>query len=440
MRISSRRHLIEARRREYYRRSSDRTQGRASRDAGADAAEEEVRAVGGVPGGVTAVGCLHIRGGCDESRWRKNEAMFAPRGVVLSAFRDAFGFHCLDRHEEVGQELARGALPHMFVFVDGRYDRLSANAGLKRVLKQGATSGKRVALFTQLDVIAYMGQKHTMADVMIEHGGGRYIPKTYTPSHPPPMDRKVLKGLWFLKPSRGSEGRGIVVVEDVDPTYEGYRLLHDKPAVLQRGIDSPMLIKGHKFDVRVWCTLRGDGYYVVHRDGRLRVSSRAFANRDDQDLSTHITNVAAQPGGAWRNTFPCKLSELEPRLYESFNSQVNDIIGRVLALVFAHVARRFMTQQFRKKNGVRPADVYHLIGWDFIIDSRERVYLLELNTRPGAHKADDGYCLYEAWGREAAAFAIAGCSCACADPAATYQTLTSVPGLNVQYCLPVPHG
>lgn len=376
-------------------------------------------------------GCLYIYGGCDEASWRKNEAQFAPRGVVLEAFRDAYNFHCLGRHERLPAHVIQSQSFSMYVFVDGKFERLVSNPLLLSVAKPG--TDKHIAIFSQLNMITRIGQKHSMADMLIAYGRGKYIPKTYTPNHPPPRNRRSLNGLWYLKPSLGSEGKGIVVVENPDPTYEGYMLFSSKPAVLQRGITNPMLINGHKFDVRVWSTLRGNGQVLIHSDGRLRVSSKKFKNSDSEDLSTHLTNVAVQPGGKWRNQFPTRMSQLP--YYEDFVRQVRQIIVHVLSLAFKHKGIRCVQSQFKRINhAVGPDSLYHIIGWDFIMDARGKVWLLELNTRPGAHKADDGYLLYKQWALEAAAFVISSLSCTSNGKPGD---LPHVPGLCIENCLPV---
>jgi hypothetical protein len=46
--------------------------------------------------------------------------------------------------------------------------------------------------------------------------------------------------------------------------------------VIQKYIESPMLFKGRKFDIRMWVLLTHDQKLYLFRDGYLRTSSAAY--------------------------------------------------------------------------------------------------------------------------------------------------------------------
>lgn len=54
------------------------------------------------------------------------------------------------------------------------------------------------------------------------------------------------RNLWIVKPHNLSRGRGIYIVDDVS------EVCLDEQAVISRYINNPLLINGHKFDLRIY--------------------------------------------------------------------------------------------------------------------------------------------------------------------------------------------
>ena len=54
------------------------------------------------------------------------------------------------------------------------------------------------------------------------------------------------KNIWIVKPANSSRGRGIRIIEDLS------QLLYDEMCVISRYVTNPLLINGHKFDLRVY--------------------------------------------------------------------------------------------------------------------------------------------------------------------------------------------
>ena len=54
------------------------------------------------------------------------------------------------------------------------------------------------------------------------------------------------RNIWILKPANASEGRGISIVDDLRD------VVIDDTSVIQRYITNPLLINGHKFDLRIY--------------------------------------------------------------------------------------------------------------------------------------------------------------------------------------------
>lgn len=286
--------------------------------------------------------------------------------------------------------VALGRPPRFFFYVDGNYGRVVRSQAYQTIGRPNSGLPTRLVVFTRFNHLIRMGHKHVMGDAL---RGLSFVPETYTSRMQPPA---ALRGLWFYKPAFEAEGRGIRVIDN--PRHVVVQ--HSPPHVLQKGVD-PYLYKGHKFDVRIWVTVRSDGYFLVHQDGRLRFSCMPYVSSADADPSTHITNVAYQPGGEWRNEWPTRLSALP--CYESFMKQVNEAVAHVLAISFY----RNTTDGDGAGNSSIFADprLFHITGWDFIADAKGKVWILEVNASPAAHNADEATPLYTEWCRESIKFA-----------------------------------
>lgn len=317
------------------------------------------------------------------------------RGLLRSVFAQYGSFFQLKQSRDKPESAA------FYLVVDGR-----PTHALQNTAKNAAyVSGTKLVYLTRLAHLTRSCQKDVMADSLSTLP---FVPETYSAIRQPPFRRsgkKRLAGLWFYKPALAAEGRGIQLMRDPSTV----RVQKTPPYVLQKGIDPPMLYKGHKFDVRIWVTIRADGWYMVHTDGRMRFSSRPYS-RDDADVDDPvacITNVAYQPSGVWRKQWPTRLSETP--FYCSFMDQVGNAVRDTLE----HVFRRQGAD-----DGVRGASlyevqntVYHLTGWDFICDASGKVWLLEINASPAAHDAEGAHALYGTWVKQMLQFFALGEKC-----------------------------
>ena len=66
--------------------------------------------------------------------------------------------------------------------------------------------------------------------------------------------------------------------------------------IVQKYVENPLLIEGHKFDIRIWALLDHQGNYYVFEEGYLRFTSTPY-RLDANSLSNnyvHLTNHALQ--------------------------------------------------------------------------------------------------------------------------------------------------
>jgi len=98
------------------------------------------------------------------------------------------------------------------------------------------------------------------------------------------------KHMWIVKPPNGNSGHGIQVVENIQS-------INTKEAtIVQKYISKPYLIKGHKFDLRLYVLITSLDPLIVYLygDGLVRFATQPYTNDPDklQDKFIHLTNFA----------------------------------------------------------------------------------------------------------------------------------------------------
>jgi tubulin polyglutamylase TTLL5 len=81
------------------------------------------------------------------------------------------------------------------------------------------------------------------------------------------------RNLWIVKPSGSSRGRGIYIVDDPKQILQTNESL-----VVSRYIDNPLLLNGHKFDLRIYVLVTSyDPLRIyVYREGLVRFASEKY--------------------------------------------------------------------------------------------------------------------------------------------------------------------
>jgi uracil phosphoribosyltransferase len=54
------------------------------------------------------------------------------------------------------------------------------------------------------------------------------------------------KNVWIIKPANACQGRGIYIIDDINDVNV------DETSVISKYITNPLLINGHKFDLRIY--------------------------------------------------------------------------------------------------------------------------------------------------------------------------------------------
>ena len=194
-------------------------------------------------------------------------------------------------------------------------------------------------------------------------------------------------GLWIVKPGEDTNrGSGIVICNTWDQIKkEVAKGRHTY--IIQKYIENPLLIYKRKFDIRLYCLVTCfngivQGYY--YNEGYLRTSSKYFSlNLTDKFI--HLTNDAIQKRsddyGKYENGNKMSYNEFQKYLenYTSlravdFNEKLLPKIRDIVALTIRSAVGGLLKD---RKNFT-----FEVFGYDFLVDSEFKPWLLEVNTNP----------------------------------------------------------
>ena len=199
--------------------------------------------------------------------------------------------------------------------------------------------------------------------------------------------------IWIMKPAGKAQGRGIFLfrkLKDItDWKKEDYfHRDEEKDAkeppetyVVQRYIDTPYLIGGRKFDIRVYVLVTSYSPLKVwlYRSGFARFSNTRYTLDSITDTFVHLTNVAIQKTAPdYDPEKGCKWSLQELRMYltakhghesvQTLFHQFDDIFIKSLQSV--------------QKIIINDKHCIELYGFDLMVDSNMKPWIIEVNASP----------------------------------------------------------
>jgi hypothetical protein len=95
--------------------------------------------------------------------------------------------------------------------------------------------------------------------------------------------------VWIVKPANLSRGRGIHLIDDINEVNI------DELSVISKYIANPLLINGHKFDLRIYVlvTCYDPLRVYVFKEGLARFATETYsANIDKNNNFVHLTNYS----------------------------------------------------------------------------------------------------------------------------------------------------
>lgn len=204
---------------------------------------------------------------------------------------------------------------------------------------------------------------------------------------------------WIMKPVGRAQGKGIFLfnrLSQVSDWKKDYKWKSDAPQadtyVAQRYIESPLLVGGRKFDMRLYVLVTSYSPLKawVHRGGFCRFSAAQYdsvsGNNDLDNLYVHLTNNAIQKTADTYNK-ACDLKwpmrQLKIFLMSKFGKKKVEECFFEIQMV---MIRALLAVQ---KTMIQDKHCFELYGYDIILDSELNSWLLEVNASPSLSASND---------------------------------------------------
>lgn len=197
--------------------------------------------------------------------------------------------------------------------------------------------------------------------------------------------------IWIIKPGENTNrGEGIRIARELQEIQQILKEMCEKhhTAILQKYMENPLLINKRKFDIRCYALITSVNKKLkayFYQEGYLRTSAAEFTLKSLENKFAHLTNDAVQiksddygkyePGNKLSfEEFQRYLDENYPDLHIDFR---RDLFSQIRSLV---------TDSIRaacdKLDPNRRCHCSEIMGYDFMIDDKFNVYLIEINTNP----------------------------------------------------------
>ena len=163
-----------------------------------------------------------------------------------------------------------------------------------------------------------------------------------------------------------------------------------KSLIAQRYIASPLLLNGHKFDIRAYMYIADVGPPLVfYHDGYLRVNIEPYDTDNLDNKWSHISNIGLQKAHpeyeekkvSTKWSFKTWQAHMLEKGLTTDPEWVKNVIKPQLSAIM-EVAYRSVLPKFREHAN---AGSFALLGVDFLIDSNHRAWLLEYTKTPAGH-------------------------------------------------------
>lgn len=217
--------------------------------------------------------------------------------------------------------------------------------------------------------------------------------------------------LWIWKPLTGSCGRGIKVFDSQDESPETQKLL-SKRAIVQRYVPSPLTINGYKFDMRIYVVVLSYEPLKVYiaTEGLVRLATQKYSEDPStlKDQTRHLTNYSVNKKSplfvkhdgteSADNSQSSKwcLTELRAHFeklgldYDCMFDGIKDVVVKTLLAVEPQM-RAEWTKALDSEGagwlaqgagGAHAASCFELYGFDILVDTQLKSWLLEVNIFP----------------------------------------------------------
>uniref|UniRef100_A0AAY4C408 Tubulin--tyrosine ligase-like protein 5 n=1 Tax=Denticeps clupeoides TaxID=299321 RepID=A0AAY4C408_9TELE len=198
------------------------------------------------------------------------------------------------------------------------------------------------------------------------------------------------KGPWIIKPVASSRGRGIYLVSSLS------QIPLDESILVSRYISNPLLIDDFKFDVRLYVLVTSYDPLVIYlyEEGLARFATVKYnrATKNIKNQFMHLTNYSVNKkssdyvscddpevedyGNKWSMSAMLRYLKQEGKDITLLMGQIEDLVVKAVLsaeLQIAAACKMFVPHR---------SNCFELYGFDVLIDSNLKPWLLEVNLSP----------------------------------------------------------
>ncbi|EGR33863.1 tubulin-tyrosine ligase family protein, putative [Ichthyophthirius multifiliis] len=191
------------------------------------------------------------------------------------------------------------------------------------------------------------------------------------------------RNIWIVKPNFLSRGRGIKCFNDLDKIFD-YIVGKETQYVVQKYIERPLLISNKKFDLRQWVIIQNfcPPKIWFFEECYLRFCSVDHNIDDLNNKFVHLTNNVIQRCNKdgdidkddlmWRQDQFAQYLKQTNNNYDVFYEKIQPKMKQIVI----NSLKSCKDQVGSRKNSME------LVGYDFMIDSNQQPWLIEINSSP----------------------------------------------------------
>eukprot|EP00092_Neocalanus_flemingeri_P000105 GFUD01000107.1.p1 GENE.GFUD01000107.1~~GFUD01000107.1.p1 ORF type:complete len:595 (+),score=129.91 GFUD01000107.1:61-1845(+) len=202
--------------------------------------------------------------------------------------------------------------------------------------------------------------------------------------------------VWIVKPANQARGEGIYLIDNIfDLPSDDENRKDVTYAIAQKYISNSFLIKGHKFDMRLYVLVTSvDPLMVyIYGDGLARFASEPYStdSLDIRNNCIHLTNTSinrenkdsyldgdqddAFSGFLWTLSMLKEYLTMAGVDWNNIWSQIQDIVRKTIILGYS-------SMRVEGEEVTSSYNCYKLLGLDIMLDSDLKPWVLEVNTDP----------------------------------------------------------
>lgn len=260
---------------------------------------------------------------------------------------------------------------------------------------QNLNIGQRVNHFPSSTEITRKDRLCTSITLMQERFGKKYfditpdtynLPDEFADFYAHFHNEKYVK--WIVKPPASSQGKGIYLVDSIN------EVPIDENCIISKYIENPLLINNLKFDIRIYVLI--SSYeplrIYMYEEGLVRFACEPYNLNSKKNKYSHLTNYSLNKhnekfiqnddyhnddvGHKWSLSALCRHLEKDGVNIEVMWTRIYDLIIKTI------IASEAAVVQACRKNNLHHNSCFDLFGFDVILDSDLKPWLLEVNLSP----------------------------------------------------------